>query len=78
MNLVVQTAQEIVVAVPTALIEFLELLLIVVFLSIRFSIELLVGAQQPERVKWLVATVRFSTLPLLILVVVMVIGKIFA
>lgn len=75
MNIILQSAHDLAVTVPSNIIEVLEVFLILALLSLRFMVDILFGAQR-ERVMWLAQAARVSTVPLLILVVGMVVGKV--
>jgi hypothetical protein len=74
-NVIVQLANDLSVAAPSAIIEVLEVFLILALLSLRFVVDILFGTQR-ERVLWLAQAARVSTVPLLILVIGMVVGKV--
>lgn len=75
MNVIVQAAHDVAIVSPSTLVEVLEVFLILALLSLRFMVDILFGARH-ERVMWLSQAARISTVPLLILVIGMVVGKI--
>lgn len=75
MNVIVLTAHDMAVVAPSTIIEVLEVFLILALLSLRFMVDILFGTQH-ERVVWLAQAARVSTVPLLILVIGMVVGKV--
>lgn len=75
MNVIAQAAHDMAVAVPSSITEVLEVFLILALLTLRFMVDILFGTQH-ERVVWLARAARTSTVPLLILVIGMVVGKV--